>query len=215
MRAIACLIAFAVAPTLAVADDWLQLFNGKDISNWKALNDPASFKVEDGILRVQSTGKAAHLFYVGDLKEGVVKFKNFELEATVKSEPNANGGIFIHTDMKARLMDQILLHGYELQLNSSPREKIKTGSLYAVVDLDKSPVDESKWFTIRIVVKEKRITVALAGKEVVDYTEPQDAKRPADRAGRLLSADGGGIALQAHDPKSIWYFKEIKLKKLP
>jgi hypothetical protein len=215
MRAFACFLAFVLAPAFAAADDWLQLFNGKDTADWKAVNDPESFKVKDGILRIQSTGKAAHLFYVGDLKEGVVKFKNFELEATVKSEPNANGGIFIHTDMKARLMDQILVNGYEVQLNSSPKEKIKTGSLYAVVDLDKSPVDETKWFTVRVVVKEKRITVAIDGKEVVDYTEPKDAKRTPERAGRLLAAEGGAIALQAHDPKSIWYFKEIKIKRLP
>jgi hypothetical protein len=215
MRFLACCFAFVFAPVFAHADDWQSLFNGKDTAGWKAVNDPESFKVVDGVLRIQSTGKAAHLFYVGDLKEGVVKFKDFELEATVKSEPNANGGIFIHTDMKARLMDQILLNGYEVQLNSSPREKIKTGSLYAVVDLDKSPVDETKWFTIRIVVKGKRIMVAIDGKEVVDYTEPKDAKRPPDRAGRLLAAEGGGIALQAHDPKSVWYFKEIRIKRFP
>ena len=36
-----------------------------------------------------------------------------------------------------------LAKGYEIQLNSTEKEKRKTGSLYAVVDLDKSPVDES------------------------------------------------------------------------
>jgi len=65
------------------------------------------------------------------------------------------------------------------------------------------------------VVKEKRITVAIDGKDAVDYTEPKDAKRPPDRAGRLLAAEGGGIALQAHDPKSVWYFKNIRIKPLP
>ncbi len=33
---------------------------------------------------------------------GTVKFKNFELEAVVRAEPNSNGGIFIHTDMSVR-----------------------------------------------------------------------------------------------------------------
>lgn len=203
-------------PAFAGADDWLPLFNGKDTAGWKAIHDPESFAVKDGILRIQASGKRpSHALYVGDRKEGFEKFKNFELEATVKSEPNANGGIFIHTTFDTREEGKVLDKGYEVQLNSSPREKRKTGSLYAIVDLDTSPVDETKWFTIRVVVKEKRITVAINGKEVIDYTEPKDAKRALDRVGRVLAAEGGAIALQAHDAKSVWYFKEIKVKRLP
>ena len=83
------------------------------------------------------------------------------------------------------------------------------------MDLDTSPVDETKWFTVRVVVKDKRITVAVDGKEVVDYTEPADVVRPKERAGRVFAADGGGIALQAHDARSVWYFKDVRVKRLP
>ena len=69
---------------------------------------------------------------------------------------------------------------------------------------------------MRVVVAGKRITVALDGKQVaVDYTEPADVKRPPDRKGRVLSPDGGAVALQAHDPKSVWYFRDIRIKRLP
>lgn len=68
---------------------------------------------------------------------------------------------------------------------------------------------------MRVVVKDKRVTVAVDGKEVIDYTEPADVKRPPERAGRLFAADGGAIALQAHDAKSVWYFKDIRVKRLP
>ena len=37
---------------------------------------------------------------------------------------------------------------------------------------------------------------------------------PKNCAGRLLAADGGGIALQAHDKDSVWYFKEVKVRRL-
>jgi len=216
MRSFASFLAFVLAPSFALAEDWQPLFNGKDLAGWRATNDPDSFTVKDGILRCQASGKRpAHLLYVGEHKMGFEKFKNFELEARVKSEPNANGGIFIHTSKATRDAGKVLDEGYEVQLNSSPREPRKTGSLYAIVDLDESPVDETKWFTIRIVVKEKRITVAINGKEVVDYTEPPDPKRTPERAGRVLAAEGGAIALQAHDLRSVWYFKEIKVKKLP
>lgn len=216
MRGLLCVLAILFGAAVGRADDWKPLFNGKDLTGWRANNDPESFTVKDGVLRIQATGTtAAHLFYVGELKEGVEKFKNFELEATARAEPNSNSGIFVHTDMTTRTDKKYLNRGYEVQLNSSEKEKRKTGSLYTIIDLDKSPVDETKWFTVRIVVKDKRITVALDGKEVVDYTEPADVVRPKDRVGRVFAAEGDGIALQAHDPTSVWYFKDIKVKRLP
>ncbi len=201
-------------PTLA--DDWQSLFNHKDLSGWRANNDPNSFSVADGVLRIQAAGDtSAHLFYVGNRRSGYESFRNFELEATVRAEANSNGGIFVHTDTSTRDAALHLARGYEIQLNSSKKEKRKTGSLYAIVDFPKSPVDETNWFDIRVVVKGKRITISINGEEVVDYTEPDNVKRPAKRAGRLFSHNGGAIALQAHDKNSVWYFKDIRVKRLP
>ena len=200
----------------ARADEWIMLFDGKDTKGWRANLDPDSFRAENGVLRIQATGKtSAHLFYVGDRKEGLETFRNFELEAVVKAEPNSNGGIFVHTDESTRDAAKHLAEGYEIQLNSSVREKRKTGSLYAIVDLPESPVDETEWFTVRVKVVDKRIVIHVNDRKTVDYVEPADAKRPPERAGRLFSAEGGAIALQAHDRNSVWYFKEIRIKRLP
>jgi hypothetical protein len=216
MRGMICLVALAFAATAVGADDWQPLFNGKDLTGWRANNDPDSFAVQDGVLRAQASGQfRSHLFYVGDRKDGLEPFKEFELQATCRAEPNSNGGIFVHTDMSTRDAKKHLAKGYEVQLNSAANEKRKTGSLYAVVDLDRSPVDETQWFTVQVVVRGKRITVALDGKQVVDYTEPADVVRPRERAGRLFAAEGGAIALQAHDPGSVWYFKDIRVRRLP
>ena len=215
LRFIALLITLFLTSVLP-ADDWLPLFNGKDLSGWRANNDPDSFTVQDGILRCHALGQfKAHLFYVGNRSEGFESFKNFELEATVRAEPNSNGGIFVHTDMSTRDAAKHLAKGYEVQLNSSAKEKQKTGSLYAVVPVDTSPVDETQWFKIRIVVQGKRITAAINGQQVLDYTEPENVQRPPERAGRLFDPAGGAIALQAHDPGSVWYFKDIRVKRLP
>lgn len=204
-----------VTPAAGQSGGWQLLFNGKDLTGWQANNDPESFTVKDGVLRIQASGKyRAHLFYVGNRKQGVEKFKNFELEATVRAEPESNSGIFVHTDMSTRDAAKHLATGYEVQLNSAASEKRKTGSLYAVEDLAVSPVDETKWFTIRVVVKNKRITIAVDGRQLVDYIEPVDVQRPPERAGRLFAAAGGGVALQAHDPNSVWYFKDIRIKRL-
>src|SRR6185369_14555429 len=110
------------------------------------------------------------------------------------------------TDMSTRDAALHLAKGYEIQLNSTEKEKRKTGSLYAVVDLDKSPVDETKWFTTRITVKDRHIVIQINGQTTVDYTEPENVVRPPDRKGRKLNPQGGAIALQGHDPKSVFYF---------
>ncbi len=218
---IALLALIAAAP--AVPDEgWATLFNGKDLTGWKANRHPESWEVVDGAIRGRATQPASHLFYVGEGKAepgspdgGLVRFKNFEMEATVRGEPNANSGIFFHTDMTPRDAAGYLAKGYEVQLNSTPREKRKTGSLYAVVDLDRSPVDETQWFKVGITVRGNRIQVRLNEKQVIDYTEPENVQRPRERVGRKLDPEGNGIALQAHDPQSIFHFKNLRIRRLP
>ncbi len=209
----------ATAGAAAAEGGWRELFNGKDLAGWKANADAGAFTVVDGALKAHATHprNRGHLFFTGARTEGLERFRNFELEAVVRGEPGSNSGIFFHTDMETRDGVLHLKNGYEVQLNSAPREKRKTGSLYAVVDLDTSPVDETQWFTVAIRVQGARITVQVNGRTTVDYTEPPGvaAQRPPERKGRVLRADGGAIALQAHDDKSPFYFKSIRVRTLP
>ena len=202
---------------VALADDaWQPLFNGKDLTGWRANFYPDSWSVVNGTIRAHATKSSSHLFYVGDKPEGeFVPLTNFVLELSARSEPNANSGVFFHTDYKAPNSAHHLANGYEVQLNSTEKEKRKTGSLYAVVDLPKSAVDESQWFRVRITVQGKHITVQLNDQTTVDYTEPDNVQRPPERAGRKLNPAGGAIALQGHDPGSTFYFKDIRIKRLP
>ena len=202
---------------VAFADDaWQPLFNGKDLTGWRANFYPDSWSVVDGTIRAHATAESSHLFYVSDKPEGeFVPFKNFVLELSARSEPNSNSGIIFHTGYKAPNAKHHLFDGYEVQLNSTAKEKRKTGSLYAVVDLPKSTVDESQWFRVRITVQGQHITVQLNDQTTVDYTEPDNVQRPPERAGRKLNPAGGAIALQGHDPGSTFYFKDIRIKRLP
>ena len=210
-------LACLTLPHAAHLGEWTPLFDGKSLAGWRANVAPESFTVADGVIRVRAVGPtSSHLFYVGDRESGVVPFTDFEFEATVRAGPNSNGGVFVHTDMTPRPGGKLYLaNGYEVQLNSSPKEPKKTGSLYDVVDLAESPVDEAEWFRLGVVVKGKRITVAVDGRTVVDYTEPPGVKRSLARAGRRFRAEGGAIALQAHDPDSVWYFKGVRVRRLP
>ena len=108
-----------------------------------------------------------------------------------------------------------LKNGYEIQLNSTAKERRKTGSLYAVVDVDETIVpDETKWHTVKVKVLGQRVQCWLNGTEVIDYTEPDNVERPPNRIGRVLRDKGGAIALQAHDTDSVYYFKSIRIREL-
>jgi hypothetical protein len=209
------LLGFLLTTTAMADDGWETLFNGKDLTGWRPNYYPDSWSVVDGVILARATKASSHLFFVGDEPEGkFVPIKNFVLELSARSEPKSNSGIFFHTDYEAPNGERHLANGYEVQLNSTPEEHRKTGSLYAVVDLAKSPVNEAEWFRVRITVKDRHIVVQLNDQTVVDYTEPEGVTRRPERAGRRLRAEGGAIALQAHDPGSTFYFKDIRLKRL-
>ena len=191
--------------------EWREIFNGRDLTGWKANTRPESFSVVEGQLKAHGKNGMSHLFLVDDEGKDVV-LKDFEFVATVRSEPNSNSGVFFHTDRELR-SGKYLNKGYEVQLNSSKREKKKTGSLYGIVNLDASPVDETKWFEIRFLVQGKRIQVYVDRQKVVDYTEPDNPTRERNRAKRLIDPRGGALAIQAHDPKSVFYFKNIRIRE--
>lgn len=202
----------------ALSENWIELFDGKSTQGWKPNSDEGAYRVENGVLRLQATHpeNRGHLFYVGD-DEQLELFKNFELEIVAQGEPNSNSGIFFHTDWETRDKVLHLANGYEVQLNSTKKEKRKTGSLYDVVDISEAIIDDTKWFTVRIRVEDKRIQIWLDDNPVIDYTEPENvlSKRSEKRKGRVLREEGGAIALQAHDEKSIFYFRSIRIRSLP
>lgn len=182
---------------------WVQLWDGKSFKGWKASENRDSWKIEDGVIVCH--GPRSHLFYVGDQ----APFKNFELRVDVKTTPGSNSGIYFHT----RYQDQGWpKYGYEAQVNNSHRDPKRTGSLYGVVNVLKAPAKDNEWFTETIIVRGRRIIIKVNDKVVVDYTEPE-GKQPGKDFTRKL--DQGTFALQAHDPDSVVYYKNIRVKKLP
>ena len=191
----------------ATADDgWVELFNGKDLIGWKVSENPDTFSVADGEIVV--IGPRAHAFYTGDV--GGADFKDFELKLEILTKPNANSGVFFHTEYQEEGWPK---KGYEVQVNQTHKDRIKTGSIYAVQNvMDKSAAKDNEWFTLHFIVKGKRVVAMVDGAVVNDYTEPDDVSPPADRQGRRLSS--GTIALQGHDPGSEVHYRSVKIKLL-
>ncbi len=189
------------APAKADEQGFVPIFDGT-WNNWRVSENVAAWTITDGAFR--ANGDRSHLYYYGPL----APFKDFELKVDVMSEPGSNGGIYIHT----KYQDQGWpWGGYEIQVNNTHGDWRKTGSVYAVQDVKESAATDNKWWTQHIVVKGNNIKVYIDGKLVNDYTE-EAGRQPGKDFERKLNS--GTFALQAHDPKSVVYYKNIRVKKL-
>lgn len=188
------------------AKDWIPLFNGTSLDGWKVGENASTFSVQDGAIVV--FGPRAHLFYDGPVNNHV--FTDFEWRAEVKTFPGSNSGMYFHTEYQEGGWPT---KGYEVQVNNSHTDAIRTGSLYNVVNyMHHAPARDDEWFTQHIIVRGKHVVVKVNGVTTVDYTEPAGVVRPPDMAGRVLSR--GTFALQGHDPKSKVMFRNIAVKPL-
>ena len=190
----------------AQSQEWIELFNGKNLDGWKVSENPTSFKVEDGVIKVD--GPRAHAFYEGEVENH--DFKNFELLVEVKTMPKANSGIFFHTVYQEKGWPN---KGYEVQVNQTHGDWRKTGSLYSFNDVKEVYVKDGEWYTEHIIVKGDQVTVKINGKTVMEYDESEDKNRPENASEKKI--DRGTVALQAHDPESVIYYKSVKIKILP
>ena len=103
-------------------------------------------------------------------------------------------------------------YGYEIQVNNTHSDPIKTGSVYGVKNvMNVSPAQDGKWWTQHIIVQGHRIIVKVDDKVINDYTEDPNRQPGKDFTRKL---DSGTIALQGHDPKSTVCYKNIKVKRL-
>ncbi len=194
-----------LSASVATADEWISLFDGKTFEGWKASENTESWKIEDGAFVCK--GPRSHLFYSG--KEA--PFVNFHFKCEVMTKPGANAGIYFHTKYQDTGWPK---HGYEAQVNATHGDPKKTGSLYAVQNVDKANHEDNEWYTEEIIVNGRNIKIIVNGETVVDFTEEED-RLAGEQFTRILSKEGGTFAFQAHDPKSEVHFRKVMVKKLP
>jgi hypothetical protein len=191
-----------ISTTASPEAGFVELFDGKSLTGWKINESPESWKIENGCIVCQ--GPRSHLFYVGEGKP----FKNFHLKAEVMTTPNSNAGIYFHTKFQESGWPKA---GFECQVNISAKDPIKTSSIYQIKNVNEPAAKDNEWYTQEIIVQGKQVTLKVNGKTLVEYTEPDGQKAGKD-FDRVISE--GTFALQAHDPESKVYFKNLTVKRL-
>ncbi len=210
---------------IAQDKDFVTIFDGTSLDGWTASREnPDSFFLEDGKLVVK--GGRAHLFYTGDV--GNADFKNFELKLQVMTTENSNSGVYFHTAYQERGWPG---EGFEAQVNSTHSDPKKTGSLYGIADIfvpgkehepfvariadnreiflyqEEAPSKDGEWFEYYIIVQDKKVTIQVDGKKLIEWNQPNDWSKD-----RRISH--GTLGIQAHDPNSTTYYKDIRIKVL-
>lgn len=188
---------------------FVKIFDGKSMEGWKLADEHKdAWHVEDG--KLVCDGERCHLFYEGPL----APMKDFHFKAEVMTTPGSNAGIYFHTQYQSEGWPKF---GYECQVNVSHTDPKKTSSLYAVEnvsaeDLAANGIKDNEWYTQEIIVTGRRIQLIVNGKTMVDYTEPDSKDAFSKDFERRLGT--GTIALQAHDPKSVCHFRNLRVKPL-
>lgn len=192
-------------PTRTVESGYTSLFNGKDLTGWKASMNPDSFKVENGAIVANAIGGPSHLFYDGAV--GNHSFQNFDLRLDVLARYRSNGGVYVMTEFQPQGFPG---KGFEIQVNNSHSDRIRTGSLYHVVDLSNIPGKDDEWIPMAITAQGNTITIKVKGQEVVHWTQPADWQSNYDTPSRKIGP--GTIAFQSHDTYSVTAYSNIRLR---
>jgi uncharacterized protein (TIGR03067 family) len=210
-RLLTCVMAALVGVGLSVpaADaaakkdkGWVQLFNGKDLTGWKAHpKNPGKWRVENGVI-VSDGDKVSHLFSERD------DYENFHYRIEAKISDKGNSGQYFRAQFGPGYPK-----GYEAQINSTfPPDPQRTGSLYNFAKITEKLVEPDTWFTQEVIAKGNHIQILVNGKKVVDYTDDKNTHTK------------GHFALQQHsaykgkDGKvvdTVLHVKKIEVKELP
>jgi len=233
------LAATGVAAALAApaaADDkadegWVPLFNGKDLTGWRIHPEPnkgaikkviakedggkvvgydaegrdgktvSLWAVKDGLLI--GAGPASHLFSEKD------DYTDFRYRVEAKINDKGNSGQYFRTKFESGFPP-----GYEVQINATGRDAIKTGSLYPdgrtklkgfakeICVMDTAPHKPDEFFVQEVVAQGNHIQIFVNGKKTVDFKDPNNTYTK------------GHFALQGHDPGTVVTFKKVEYKPL-
>lgn len=113
---------WAVAQQTSAQNNWMKLFNGKDLSGWKQLNGKAKYTVEKGEL-VGTTvfGEPNSFLATAD------SYGDFILELDFKLDDEMNSGIQFRSESKPEYQNG-RVHGYQMEIDPSARAW--TGGIY-------------------------------------------------------------------------------------
>lgn len=209
LRLFSLLIAsFVFTFSSAQNKQWINLFNGKDLSGWKPLNGHAKYEVKDGMIVGTTVFGEPNSFLATEKT-----FGNFILEFEFKvNDEDMNSGIQFRSESNAEYMNG-RVHGYQYEID--PSKRAWTAGIYDEARRDwlypmeynspaKSLFKIGEWNKGRIECIGNSIRTFLNGKPAANLVDDATAK--------------GFFALQVHQVSKAEnagkkvYFKNIRIQ---
>ena len=183
-------------------EDWVSLFNGKDLSGWTEIGKEKWF-VEGSTIHGQGITK--DYGYLRTEKN----YKDFHLALRFKCEGDGNSGVFFRVEFKPGTAD--VTQGPQFEIDCTVGRH--TGGVYDVgrqwivwpAPENETVVRQDDWNDYQLKVEGNRYVSRLNGVLMVDFTDPKPN----------LKAGDGGIALQLHSGgRGNMRFKDIYVRDL-
>ena len=132
----------------------IELFNGKDLTGWKASSEENQWKVVDGVLTSDKAG--ANL--ISDQK-----FEDFKILAEFRYKEGGNSGIYL----RGR---------YEVQIEDSPKDKhpgaLYFGGVYGFIAPNEMvTLGPNEWQKYEITLRGRLVTIVANGKTIISNQE--------------------------------------------
>ena len=186
--------------TKAPGEDWVPLFNGKDLSGWTEIGKE-KWTVVSGEINGEALTKAYGYLRTKE------NYKDFHLSMKFKCEGTGNSGVFFHSEFKPGTPE--ITQGLQFEIDCTIGQH--TGGLYGdgrqwIVwpsPENETVVRKGEWNEYLLKVEGNRFVSRLNGVTLVDFTDP-----------RPKSFDGG-ISLQLHSGGAgDMRFKDILIRDL-
>lgn len=170
--AVAIFLGLGVVAKAPAKDAWVALFNGKDLSGWKA-NGDEKWVVEKGTILGESAAKKYG--YLTTEKT----YRDFDLRLRFKGEADGNAGLFLHSQITGIDPE----HGPDIvgmQVEVDPSPGKHTGGLYESggrgwVAMPSAEAEKAlkpgQWNDLKVSVRGDHIVTHLNGVTVVDFTD--------------------------------------------
>lgn len=205
--ALSAVLVTVFAPMLAAdtPEGFTPLFNGKDLSGWKATGKMEVWGAEKGVLFVAGGG--------GGWLLTEKEYGDYELRLEYKLPKVGNSGIALRTPFQG---DPAYV-GMEIQLIDDVNWKglqtwQQTGSIYNVVPAKTVKNKEiGEWNAMRIVAKGRHIRVENNGAVLADANLDDFVKEHAERHPGILR-EKGRIGFQSYNLRV--EFRNINIKEL-
>lgn len=192
-------VAFAQLPPGAKrpGEDWVQLYNGKDLTGWKNVGNEEWVVEPGGVLRGRTLTKG-----YGYL-ETEKTYRDFTLSLRFKCEGSGNSGVYFHTKFKPGTAD--VSEGAQFEIDCAIGRH--TGGVYGFgrawivwpAPENETVVRQNDWNEMTVTVIGNRYISRLNGVPMVDFTDPRAPFLEGSIALQLHSGGDGNMLF-----KDIW-----------